>query len=417
MKRKPFSTLVFSASILALSAVCGAAFAADIRIDALEVDSPNGKQKVLIKNLEMINTNLTRDDIVALFAGKGDKKENFAIAARAKFDRLVIPEIVFNGTPGNEGQIIARNYVVVKYDQGKFQSVSLASFGGKIFQKDAGADVEMKSGSIELLDGDFSKMLAAAAQGETEAGNGRLARFAWNGFEVRFPEKSRTGVAMHLVTIGSVIAEGKYDGEMPTRGFATIKDVVFTPGAGSGAAQSMSMFGYDKVQGTFNMDGTYDSAKRSFRLTDLSLSGPASGTLALTGLFGSIGPDAFRGSTNLARIGALMAGDVDSMAIDYKDAGLFEKALVFYAKMNGKDPQAVRTEWAGMVAGVLPMLAGGDASIVKASGALAEFVRSPKSLNISLKGKNGPVKFSELQALRDPQAALQKIELTATANR
>ncbi|MBM3608976.1 MAG: hypothetical protein FJX29_11090 [Alphaproteobacteria bacterium] len=418
LARTRVSTLAFSASFLAMSAVCGSAQTADIRIDNFEFVVPSGKQKLTFKNIEVAGTNLTREEIIAWFDNKGDKKRNAEIGQRAKLDRMVIPEITIDGTPGNEGQIIARNFVVIKYDQGKFESISLGSFGGKIFQKDAGADIEIKSGSIQLVDGDFSKMLAAVARGEdSDGGGGRLGRIAWNSFDVRFPEKSAAGIAMHQVTMGSFIAEGRYEGDMPTRGNATIKDVVFTPGAGSGAAQGLSMFGYDKVQVSMNMDGVYNAAQRSFRLTDFSFSGPVTGTLALTGLFGNIGPDAFRGSTGVARMGALLLGDVDSVALDYKDAGLFEKALVFYAKMNGKDPQAVRTEWAGMVAGVLPMLAGGDASIVKASAALAEFVRTPKNLNIALKGKNGPVKFGELQGIRDPQAALQRIDLTVTANR
>lgn len=418
MSRNTFSALAISTSFIALVAMAGPSLAADIRIDSLEIETPNGKQTVTLKNVEVAGTNLTREDIIAVFKSRDDKKKAAEIAQRAKFDRMVIPEIVFNGTPGNEGQIILRNYIVVKYDQGKFERAGIGSFAGKISQKDSGGEVVLKSGAIEAVDGDFSKMLAAAAKGEsTDAGGGRLGKFNWAGFDVSFPEKTGQGLVMHSVKIGSINMEGKYEGELPTRGSGTIKDVVFTPGAGSSAAQTLTMFGYDKVQVSMNFDGIYDAGAKSFKLTDFSFSGPASGTLALTGLFGNIGPDAFRGNTGMARIGALLGGDVSNISLDYKDSGLFEKALVFYAKMSGKDPQGVRTEWAGMVAGVLPMLAGGDASIVKASAALAEFVRQPRNLNISIKGKSGPVSFSELQALRDPKAALEKIDLTVTANR
>ena len=178
----------------------------------------------------------------------------------------------------------------------------------------------------------------------------------------------------------------------------------------------MAEFGYNQVNAGIRGEGLYNPATKGYDLTDFSMSGINVGVLSLKGLFGSIGPEAFTG-TQMARLGALMASDISNLSLRYADNGLFEKALVFYAKMNGKDATAVRTEWAGMVTGLLPMVMGGDAGGLKLASALAEFIKSPKSLTISLKGKAGPVRIADLQQITDPGELIKKIEIDASANK
>ena len=71
----------------------------------------------------------------------------------------------------------------------------------------------------------------------------------------------------------------------------------------------------------------------------------------------------------------------------------------------------------GMVAGLLPMVMGGDAGGLKLASALAEFIKAPKSLTISLKGRGGPVRIMDLQQVTDPGELIKKIEIDATANK
>lgn len=70
-----------------------------------------------------------------------------------------------------------------------------------------------------------------------------------------------------------------------------------------------------------------------------------------------------------------------------------------------------------MIVGMLPMLMGGDPAALKLSEALSAFVTQPKSLSISLKGKKGPINFTDLSKLADPSALLSQVEITAVANR
>jgi hypothetical protein len=178
----------------------------------------------------------------------------------------------------------------------------------------------------------------------------------------------------------------------------------------------MGQFGYNQVDMGVRGEGTYNPATKGYDLTDFTINGINAGVLTLKGLFGNIGPEAFNGA-QMARIGALMGGDVSNISLRYADNGLFDKALVFFAKMNNKDPMAVRQEWAGMIAGILPMMTGGDPGALKIAGAVSDFIKAPKSLTISLKGKGGPVRFADLQQISDPATLLQKIEVEASANK
>ena len=90
---------------------------------------------------------------------------------------------------------------------------------------------------------------------------------------------------------------------------------------------------------------------------------------------------------------------------------------MYVAKSQGKDPAAVRKEWAMMIVGMLPMLMGGDPVALKLSEALSAFVTQPKSLAISLKGKNGPINMADFSRLMDPAFLLSQVEITAVANR
>ena len=112
-----------------------------------------------------------------------------------------------------------------------------------------------------------------------------------------------------------------------------------------------------------------------------------------------------------------MKGKTTGMNLRYVDSGLFDKALVFFAKSQGKDPAAVRKEWAMMIVGMLPMLMGGDSVALRLSEALSAFVTQPKSLAISLKGKNGPINFADFGRFADPSYLLSQVEITAVANK
>src|SRR5690606_32749031 len=113
----------------------------------------------------------------------------------------------------------------------------------------------------------------------------------------------------------------------------------------SDAGKALASFGYDRIEFGVNFDGGYNPASRSFALTDYSITGQKAGALALSGSFADIDGSAFT-ADNEGRLASLMKGKIAGLNLRYVDAGLFEKALAFYAASQGKNVTAVRKEWA-----------------------------------------------------------------------
>ena len=401
----------FTAFVYALPAA-----AIDFTISNTNIPQVDKKPAVMVQTIEVKGSNLTQEEFLKMLNPQTPKEESVALALRLQVDLVNVPEVVISKTGEDAGSFSMRGYQLVKYNQGKFQRFALGGVDGKFAQKDNGGDVSIKAGPLVVEDADITKYLQASVKGDIADASGKIGKLDFRDFEVIFPEKTPAGPLMHTIRLGALQAVTAYAGDLPTKSFAEARNIIFIPAPKSGAAEGLAMFGYDKLDLGLRGEGTYNPATKGYDLSDVSVRGINAGVLSLKGLFGNIGPDAFNGA-QLARIGALMAGDVSNVSLRYADNGLFEKALVFYAKSVNKEPAAVRQEWAGMVAGVLPMLAGGDMGVMKVAGAVSEFIKAPKSLTISIKAKNGTVRFSELQQIKDPTEVLKLIDVDAQANK
>lgn len=405
---------LFLAVSVAVLAWTGAAAAADFTIDNVSFPERDKKPAVAIKTIVVKGSNLSREDFARIYDPATPKEEALALARKLEVASVSAPEIVFTKTGKDAGTITFRGYELTNFNQGKLAKFVLGGVAGS-FKADDG-DVSLKAGQLTIEDADFSKVLEAVAKDEIPTSSPRIGKMDFRDFEARFPEKGNSGPLYHVVKVGSVTGAATYSGDLPTKALGEVKGVVFIPAANSEAAGAMTQFGYSQVDIGLRGEGAYNPATRAYDLTDFTINGVNAGALTLKGLFGNIGPEAFNGE-QFARLGALLAGDVSTVSLRYADTGLFDKALVFYAKTAGKDPQAVRQEWAGMIAGILPMMTGGDPGAMKVASAVSEFVKAPKSLMISITGKGGPVKFSQLQSVQDPAALLKMVEIEAVANR
>jgi hypothetical protein len=63
------------------------------------------------------------------------------------------------------------------------------------------------------------------------------------------------------------------------------------------------------------------------------------------------------------------------------------------------------------------MMMGGSAHPVKLGQALSTFVIPPKSLNLSIKAKEGALSLTDIAQSENPMDVLGRINLSATANR
>jgi hypothetical protein len=418
---RPFA-LAFSASFLFSSALAPAAFAQALQSYVLEnIKTQNIEKKadVFIPRIEVTGTNVSRADLERLVSPDMSKEARADLVMKMKAQRISIPEVVVTRNDEEKGRFVLRNYLVVNLDNARFDRISLDSIEGSMTTKQR-AEGSFRSGQILLEGGDFSKVAAAAKAGDVADGVAKLRLFSWAGFDMTVTEPktpaSAPGGNQYRVGLKSAIGKTDYAGDLPTRAVANFEGMYFVAPPSSEVGKSLAIFGYDRIEFGVNFDGTYNPATKTFALGNYSLTGLNAGSLALSGAFADIDGAAFT-SNNAGRLASLMQGKISGINLRYVDAGLFNKALAFYAARVGKDPAAVRKEWSMMIVGMLPMLMGGDPAALKLSEALGQFVTQPKSLSISLKGKQGALGMAELMKLADPAFLLSKVEITAVANR
>ncbi|MFN3890691.1 MAG: hypothetical protein ACK4MV_09865 [Beijerinckiaceae bacterium] len=416
------AALAFGASVLASSALTSAAVAQVLQsyvVENVKTQSSDKSADVAIARIEVVGANVTRADLERLLTPDLPAETRGEIMMNLQAQRIFVPEVVITRTGDEKGRFVLRDYLVVNLDRARFDRISLGSISGTMTTKEK-SEGTFNSGQITLEGGDFSKVAAAAKAGNATDGVAKLRLFSWSGFELAVTDAkvpaTAAGGNTYRFGLKSANAKTDYAGDVPTRATANFNGMFFYAPPASDVGQSLAKFGYDRMEFGINFDGAYNPANKSFALTDYSISGLNAGTIALAGAFANIDASTFTANLE-GRVASLMKGNIADVNLRYVDAGLFDKALVFYAASQGKDPSSVRKEWAMMIVGMLPMLMGGDPAALKISEALSAFVTQPKSLTISLKGKNGPVNMSDLGKLMDPASLLSQVAITAIANR
>ena len=388
-------------------------------LENVQTRSADKSAEVLIPRIEVVGANVTRADIEQLLTPDLPAAARAELTMNMQAQRIFVPQVIVTRTDKDKSRFVVRDYLVTNLDRARFDRISIGGVEGTVTGENKG-EGKFVSGPIVLEGGDFSKVAAAAKAGSPADGVAKLRLFTWAGFEMTMPDTdlpaSASGGNMYRIGMKSVRAVTDYAGDVPTRAVANFNGLYFYAPPGSEAGRTLASFGYERIEFGLNFDGAYNPTTKSFTLTDYSISGLNAGSLALSGGFADIDGSTFT-ADNAGRLAALMKGKIDGVNLRYVDAGLFDKALAFYATSQGKNVTAVRKEWSLMIVGMLPMLMGGNPAALKLSEALSEFVSQPKSLSISLKGKNGPVGMADLMKFADPMFLLSQVDITAVANR
>lgn len=409
------STLSAAVSIGAMLAFGGAAFAADITLENLKIAKPDGKATAEIGKVVVTGTNITKEELQKLFSTATSKEDRIAITSKMKADLFSVPEVVLNRHDGSS-RIVISGIAVSSINAGKFAKATVGGINGSGEAKKNGGKVSIKSGAMTVLDGDLTSALNAVKNGDITDGTWQFGKFTWAGLEVVFPEKKRGKIYSHTFKIGSVEGETKYNGNVPTTSVGSFNDMTFIPAAASSAGQGMAAFGYKQVTLGLTFAGSYDEKAKQYKMTDLTIKGKDTAVLSIAGLFGNIDKSAFLGDKR-QRMGALMGGDIDDLKIKVVNNGVLDKALVFFARMKGGNPDAIKQQWAGMAGGMLPMVLGGDADALQSTTAVTDFIKNPKNLSISASGKAGPVPFASFMQIKNPMQLFSKLKIEAVANK
>lgn len=381
-------------------------------------DQPDGPE-VRIPRIEFRDTDAPYEEVRRLVDPRTPVNEAVAIATRMRAGLISVPEvrIVYRGD--DRGEVVLSQGVIERLAGTRFTKLAFAGAQGRIEVQDAGAG-EIVSGPLTLTDGDFSKLVEAARNGDVTDGVARLGGFSWTGLRISIPDKdvSHTAVGGNLWRLGlaSITGSTVYAGDTPRKMLGKMEGFSIAAPQASDVGRELAAFGFEKIDFGLAFDGDYDPATKILQLNEYSMSGAGAGSLRLSGAFGNIEPALFIGD-QAARATAALAGDVRLLNLQYVDAGLFAKSVAFYAASVGKAPANVRSEWAMLVGGVVPILTGGDPAGFRIAEAVSAFIREPGSFSLSLKGKAGPLRVADFESLSDPASFFRKVDLSVVAGK
>ncbi len=393
----------------------GGAFALEtFTLENLQIDGKDAK--TIIPRADFVDTNLSRDEASKLFTASQDRDAVAALLEKLEARRIAIPEIRIDA---KAGKATVRGIEATDLKGGRFAKIQIAGVDGSFSTEGVSGGV-LKVGALLLEDGEYAKALGALRTGDATKFMWRIGKIDFAGFEISVPDKDMKADApggnLYTIRLASVTSRNTYQGDLPLKGVFDLKNLTITPPAASKMGQDLQAFGYPKLDVSLNASGMYDPAKKTFALDEFTLSGVDAGSLAFKGLFASVEPESMRGG-GPSQMPALMRSEIANLTIRFANAGLVEKAIAFFGKMQNRTPEQVKREFASMVTSMAPMMLGPDPAVQKIANAVADFVRDPKSLMVSLAAKGAPVKLEDLTKLRDPSEFLAKVNVDAAANR
>ncbi len=380
----------------------------DVKIDDFTTTNKDG-DKIAIKHIEFVNTNLEKDEVEKLLTSGTSKDEALELVKKLKADKISIPSIEVS--PKKGGVIRLDGFEADKIDEGRVGKLSIAGIKGD--GEENGAKVAIKSGALLLEDADLAEVLKATG-GVAGAPKGRLGHLTWQAVDIVAPDDKTPGKSIH-VAFGSFELKSDYDGDVMKQGSTTLTGLVVEPAPGSEFADQLASLGYSKIEMGAAIGAHYEAGARALSLDQFTIEGVQMGSVGLKASFSDIEPALFTGDES-ERMQAMLGGGVASLEIKLVNSGIFEKALAFYAKQQGTTPEALKQQIAAVAAQMAPIMLGGSPDSLKVATEAQKFIDSPKNLTISLKAKGAPLKAADFTAAGDPTAIFSKVDISAVAN-
>jgi len=404
--------LALAASLAIAPAGMAFAQSSDVNIDSLRFG--DGEEGVELKGVAFTGANLSRAEIGALLAVETPGDQRTALAARLKASSASVAQIII-GAPA-KGPLIFTGLRAESIDQGKIRRLTLAGGeGGPTIQGDPAS---FRSGALTIDDIDVSTVLASLIKGSLLAAKPTVARLSWNGFEASFPDKDTPATAPggNIINLRLAALDGQsiFEGGLPIKSAVALRNLVVELPKASEIARKLAEAGYERLDMSLTSSMAFNPAKKSLMIDDLTISGVGMGSVGLRAEFANIDPVLLTGDP-MAALAALMTIEFASTELSVTNDGLLDKALVMAAKEQGKKPDQLKKEAGAMVTQFTPMLLGGDPASLQVAAALGAFIRDPRSLSIKVSGKDGPLKFTDLD-FDQPMSILQELDITAAAN-
>ncbi|HLN08879.1 MAG TPA: hypothetical protein VK281_07970 [Xanthobacteraceae bacterium] len=397
-----FATLLWATGLLPAALAAGT-----VKVDTISY-AIKDHGTINLKTIELTDTNLGEGEVARMFS-PGTAEEADALFARLDAAAITIAEI--DVAAANQMYTL-RDVRATGIKNGKVDRLSLGGLDGRVEVGGAGIDT-VKVGAFAVENADLAPLLAGLAGGQLQSRRMAATRIIVSDIDVaaidtEMPE-SAPGGNLYRIRLASFEVNNSQNGSAE-RSVATMKGMSIEPPRESRAAQSLRLYGYDRVDAESSFSGRSDPQARTYVLEDLTISMANVGSITLDATIGGVDTATLAGNGD-SMMRALADGELSHLAIRITNSGYFERALAVTAAQEHKSTQQIRLKWTGAVE-ALAMNPGRGSTMRKLNDALAAFISDPKSLTLTLDAKR-PVKFSELGEIRSPDDLMELVDLDA----
>lgn len=401
--------LAASAGLFLLS--CPAFAQNNVTLENLAWRSPDGKSAVTLPRVEVLDTNLSRDDLAKLFSNDTPAADSAAIASRMTASKLTIAGATIDNP---DPKMKLGNITVTGIDKGRFATAVLDGFNG---QFDGGS---LTGRALRLEGGDLGPLFSSVQTQNPAANAFQVSRVTFDGFEgeftdpqakVKTPDAGKIKIRMAGLTAATDFKDG-----LPLKSSFAANGIVVEPSVSSEFGMRLKAFGYDRIELGLNGGGHYDPAAKKLTVDEYTIAGPQAGRLTISGEMTGVDGKALAAKDPGERSMALLGAGVSRLSFAYVNEGLAEKAYAFVAAAQGKTAAALRSETSAMAVQLLPLLLGGDPQSLELAQSVQAFLNAPKNFNLTLKARGEAVPLAQLGAIRDPKTFLALVNVTLLAN-
>ena len=411
----PCRLLAILAAVLFLS---GPAMAQNsFVIDTVTSRNEAAKGLMSVSGVEVVNTNLSREEVVKLLAADTPQDQIVSIALKMTADSLKI-----GGTSifGETARVMIGPFTAEGLEKGRFAKVNLAGFSVVFSDKGMGASGNLTGRPLELKRGTITSFLTALQSGHFETASFHVGEIKWDGFDAAFTDTETPAdapggnqVKLHLRSLSAVT---DYVGDVPVSSTGALAGLLFDPAPASELGRGLRSFGYERIEVGISGSGRYEASSQRLVLQDYTISSPQAGRLSLAGEVSGVDAGALSSGDATRRGMALLGASVEGLKVGFVNDGLVEKSFAFVAARQGRSPAALRGEISAMAGQLLPLFLAGDPQSLPLAQAVQAFLSDPKNFTLTMKARGAPVPLARLGSIRDPMTFLALVNVTLVAN-
>jgi len=388
-----------------------------IVIDAVTSRSEAPRSRVSLSGIELVNTNLSREEVVTLLSADSPDGEIASIALKLTADSLKIGGVsIFAET----ARVMIGPVSAAGLDRGRFAQANLSDFSVVFADKDAVAAANLSGRSLELKRGNVASFLTALRTGHFESASLQVGEIKWDGFDAAFTDPETPadspGGNQVKVRLRSLFAVTDYVGDMPVSVRGEAAGVLFDPAPASELGKGLRSFGYERIELGISGAGHYEPNSQRLVMQDYTISSPQAGRLSLAGEVSGVDAAALSSSDATRRGMALLGASVEGLKVGFANDGLVEKIFAFSAAQQGRTPAALRSEVSALAGQLLPLFLAGDPQSLPLAQSVQAFLSEPKNFTLTLKARGAPVPLARLGSIRDPMTFLALVNVKLVAN-